>query len=342
MQFAFTEDQLALTEAASTMLQDTCQPEHLRMMLAEGRAFDEDRWGQIVEMGLIGMLAPEDRGGMGMGLADFIGIAEAAGYVALPEPLVELAGIAVPLLARLDDPGDLLSSAMGGNYVAVAHPANAFVPHASRAIALVLGDGDDIHIVEPVDLSLEPVDGFDAMRPLSRVNWTPNDETRTGTGWGDTADRGALLAAAQMVGLGQRCIDMAVAYATDRTQFGKPIGTYQAVKHLAADAQVAIEFARPVIHAAAAEFDRDSLASRARIAHAKIAAGEAADLAARNTLQMFGAMGFTREADLHFWLKRAHGLHRAWGSVADHMATVSNRIATLPTGADKTFASEVA
>ncbi len=341
MQFAFTEDQLALAEAARDMLVDTCQPENLRKMLADGSTFDEDRWGTIVEMGLPGMLAPEDRGGMGLGMADFIGIAEAAGYVALPEPLVELAGVTVPLLARLDDPNDLLGSAMGGNIVAIGHPSNPFVIHADRAIALILADGENIHLVDAVDAKCAALDGFDAFRLLSKVDWAPSASPVAGTGWGDTADRGALLAAAQMVGLGQRCIDIAVAYAMDRTQFGKPIGSYQAVKHLAADAQVAIEFARPVVHAAAAEFDTGTLASRARIAHAKIVAGEAADLASRSALQMFGAMGFTREADLHFWLKRIHGLNRAWGTQTRHMATMLERIATLPVGSDATFASEL-
>ena len=173
------------------------------------------------------------------------------------------------------------------------------------------------------------------------MDWTPTAATRVGTGWGDTADRGALLAAAQMIGLGQRCIDLAVTYAKDRLQFGKPIGSTQAVKHLVASAQVKIEFARPVVHAAAAELPLGSLAARARVAHAKIAAGEAADLSARTSVQVHGAMGMTWEVDLHFFLKRAFALHYAWGTVADHRATVLERITTLPTGPDMTFASEV-
>ena len=340
MHFAFTEDQQAINEAARSMLEETCQPADLRTMLAEGRSFDETRWDQVVAMGLPGMLAPVDCGGLGLGMADFIAIAEAAGYVALPEPLVELAGITVPLLAMVDGAGERLRAAIGGEYVALVHPANPHVTHCDRAKHFVFADGMQTRLVDRSDVTIEPLDGFDALRPLSRVSIAAGGEAVEGAH--RTADRGALLAAAQMVGIGQRCIDMAVAYAKERTQFGKAIGTYQAVKHLAADAQVAIEFARPVVYAAAAEFDQATLASRARIAHAKIAAGEAADLATRNALQIFGAMGYTREADLHFWLKRAHGLHRTWGTVADHMATVAERIAALPTGADTTFAGELA
>ena len=161
------------------------------------------------------------------------------------------------------------------------------------------------------------------------------------TGWVDTADRGALLAAAQLIGLGQRCIDLAVAYAKDRTQFGKPIGSTQAVKHLISSAQVKIEFARPVVQAAAAELTLGTLRSRARVAHAKIAAGEAADLAARTSVQVHGAMGMTWEVDLHFFLKRAFALRHAWGTAADHRTTVIQRITTLPTGPETTFAAEL-
>ena len=341
MQFAFTEDQLAITQAARDMLVETCTPPDLRKMLAETRPLDAARWQTICEMGLLGLLAPEAAGGMGMTLTDLIGIAEAAGYVGLPEPLIELAGVVIPLLASLDDNHGWLDKAIGGTIIAVGHPANPFVANADLAEALILADGDDIHIVEANAVTLTRQESFDPFRALFRVDWTPTAATRVGTGWGDTADRGALLAAAQMIGLGQRCIDLAVTYAKDRLQFGKPIGSTQAVKHLVASAQVKIEFARPVVHAAAAELPLGSLAARARVAHAKLAAGEAAALSARTSVQVHGAMGMTWEVDLHFFLKRAFALHYAWGTVADHRATVLERITTLPTGPDMTFASEV-
>ena len=157
MHFAFTEDQVAINDAVRTMLVETCTTTDLRRLLASGEPRDEARWATIIEMGLPGMLVPEAAGGMGLGLTDFVGIAEAAGYVGLPEPLVELAGVSIPLLAHLrdegfSDPGDLLGAAMGGNLVALGHPANRFVADADRAIAIVLADGDALHIVERVDV----------------------------------------------------------------------------------------------------------------------------------------------------------------------------------------------
>ena len=249
---------------------------------------------------------------------------------------------AIPLLAGLEDDRGWLARAVGGEIVALGHPANPFVADADVAAALLLDHEGEVHLVEREAVALTRQESLDPFRRLFRVDWTPAAATKVADGWGRSADRAALLAAAQMIGLGQRCIDMAVAYARDRIQFGKPIGSYQAIKHLCANAQVKIEFARPVVQAAAAEFCLDTLPARARIAHAKIVAGEAADLATRTAVQVHGAMGFTWEVDVHFFLKRVHALHRAWGTPAQHMATAIERIGTEPTGADCTFASELA
>ncbi len=341
MQFAFTEDQLAINEAAREMLVENCDTASLRAMLKDDRAVDEPRWRTICDMGLLGMLVPEAKGGMGLSLTDFIGIAEAAGYVALPEPLVEMAGITIPLLASLPDNRGLLDAAMGGNVVALGHPANQLVADADSAVALFMADGDDLHLIDRIDAKLERQESFDPFRRLFAVDWQPAPATRVAPGWGDTATRGAILAAAQMIGLAQRCIDMSVAYAKDRTQFGKAIGSYQAVKHLIANAQVKVEFARPVVHAAAAELPLGTLAAKARAAHAKIAAGEAADLAARTAVQVHGAMGMTWEVDVHFFLKRAIALKNAWGTPDAHRVTVMERMIKLRTGPDTTFATEL-
>jgi alkylation response protein AidB-like acyl-CoA dehydrogenase len=341
MEFAFTEDQLAIAQAARDMLVDTCTPTDLRRMLSAGEPRDAQRWNTIRDMGLLGLLAPEAAGGMGMALVDFVVIAEAAGYVGLPEPLVEHAGIAVPLLAAMGDE-ERLAAAIAGKTLALGYPGRAFVADADTADALLLADGDTLHLVDAADVTLTRQPSLDPFRRLFSVKWTPTAATQRNVGWSDATDRGAVLAAAQMVGLAQRSIDLAVAYARERTQFGKPIGSYQAVKHQLASAQVKIEFARPVVHAAAAEASLGTIQAKARISHAKIAAGEAADLAARTAVQVHGAMGITWEVDLHFFLKRAAALRYDWGTPAQHRARVIARITSAPTGADQTFASEAA
>ena len=178
MHFAFTEDQLALTNAARAMLIETCTTASLRAMLKDDRAIDEARWRTICEMGLPGMLAPEAAGGMGLELVDFIGIAEAAGYVGLPEPMVELAGVTIPQLSGLKDNRGMLDAALGGNHVALGHPANRYVANADSAVALLLADGEDIHLVERSAVVLERQESFDPFRtsrcdgpPLRRHWW---------------------------------------------------------------------------------------------------------------------------------------------------------------------------
>jgi alkylation response protein AidB-like acyl-CoA dehydrogenase len=336
MHFALTEDQRALIDAARTMLAETCTPSDLRRLIDAGTGHDPKRWSLIREMGLLGVLAPEEAGGLGLSLVDFVGIAEAAGYVALPEPLVDQAGLAVPLLD-----GAWLQRVLAGEIVALGHPANPFVADADLASAFLLGHDDAVYLVEKSAVSLIRETSFDPFRRLFRIDWSPAEATRLDRGWGNTLERGAVLAAAQLLGLAQRCIELAVAYAKDRIQFGKPIGSYQAVKHLLATAQVKLEFARPVVQAAAAELPLATPAARARAAHAKIAAAEAADLAARSAVQVHGAMGMTWEVDVHFFLKRALALKSAWGTPDHHVATVIERILTVPTGADATFASAV-
>jgi alkylation response protein AidB-like acyl-CoA dehydrogenase len=340
MEFALTEDQAAIAEATRAMLVESCDTASLRKMLARDDAIDDARWAIIKDMGLIGILAPESAGGLGLSFSDLAPIAESAGYVALPEPLIVQAGVAIPLLADLEDDRGWLNRAVAGEIVAVGHPFEPFVADADIAAVYLLADGDDIHLVGKEEVTITRRISLDPFRRLFEVTWVPHPSTKVGQGWEATGDRGAVLAAAQLVGLGQRCIDMAVAYAKDRQQFGKPIGSYQAIKHLVANAQVAVEFARPVMLAAAAELLRGNLAARARVAHAKIVAGDAADLAARNAVQVHGAMGMTWEVDVHFFLKRILALKGAWGDSAAHMRLVIDRMTALPTGTDRTFASE--
>jgi alkylation response protein AidB-like acyl-CoA dehydrogenase len=339
MQFAFNEDQLAIADTARQMLVETCAPTNLRALLSREGPHDAARLEAIRAMGLFGMLAPESCGGLGLAPTEFALIAEAAGYVALPEPLIEQAGVAIPLLAALQDDRGWLKAATGDQLIAVGSPINPLVLDADSAAALLLADGEDVHLVERHAVQLVRADSIDPLRRLYRVQWAPTRATRVGRGWSQAIDLGALWTAGQLIGLAQRAVDLAVAYAKQRIQFGKPIGSYQAVKHLLAGAQVKIEFARPVFHAAAAEAAA-SPGEWARISHAKLAATQAADTAMRASLQVHGAMGYTWECDLHFYLKRALALGYSWGDAAYHRARVIRRLRTLPIGPEFTFATE--
>jgi alkylation response protein AidB-like acyl-CoA dehydrogenase len=348
MNFTFSDDQNMMAEAARQILVDACTSERLRAQMAEGTARDDRRWATLAENGLTAVMAPEDVGGLGLGASDFVRIAEAAGYVVLPEPLVEHAGVALPMLAAAAPDHPWLAEAVDGRRtLSIGHPINPFVADADTAGGLLLADGDAVYLVGTDPAILVREDSIDPFRRLYRVDWTPSKSTRIADGeagallWRAALDRGALFSAAQCLGLAQRSVDLAVAYAQERQQFGKPIGAFQAVKHHLATAQVKIEFARPVVHAASAVLEHDTLQSRARISHAKIVAAEAADLAARTSIQVHGAMGYSWEVDVHLFLKRALALTYAWGDPTFHSRRVQARIFGAPVGADQTFSNGV-
>jgi alkylation response protein AidB-like acyl-CoA dehydrogenase len=337
MDFTFTEEQQMVADTARALFADTCTPDDWRKLMEAGETRDPARWRQIVDAGFTALLIPEAAGGIGLSELDFAVIAEAAGYVALPDPLVESAGVAAPLLAALAPSHPMLADPLAS--IAIAHPANPLVADADSAAAILLHRDGEAFVATPDRVRLTRRASIDPFRRLFAVEW--DGATPLGAAdWDLALDRGALFAAAQGLGLAQRAIDMSVAYAQDRQQFGKPIGSYQAVKHHLASAQVAIEFARPVVYAAAAQIGQRDVYARARISHAKIVALEAADQAARAAIQVHGAMGYSWEVDVHLFLKRTLALTGQWGTPAFHRARIAERIFTRPVGPDQTFARE--
>lgn len=339
MDFRLTEEQEMLTETVEALLRESCGSADLRRMLDESAARDTQRWDAIVAMGLPGVMAPENLGGSALGATEMALVATACGYWLLPEPLVEQAGVVLPMLAELDEA--LAARVIAGEIVAIGHPVHPFVADADSAVALLLADGEAIHLVPREAVTLVRQPSFDPFRRLFRVDWTPSAATRIGHGsaaqalWDTALDRGALFGGAQLLGIAQRAVDMAAAYAKERQQFGKSIGGFQAVKHLLANAQIKIEFARPVVLAAAAS--DVSGHNRARISHARLAAAAAADVATHAAVQVHGAMGFSWEVDVHFLLKRATALGQAWGTAAFHRQRVAAHVLSAQLGPDCTF-----
>ena len=320
---------------ARRLFLDKCTPTHLRRLLGSGERRDAARWQAIVDAGLTTILVPECAAGMGLAEIDFVQVAEAAGYVALPEPLVESAGIAVPMLAAIDPSHPLLLDTSLS--IAIAHPCNPWVADADGAAALLMYRGGHTYLIDGSEVSLTRQESIDPFRRLFEVHWRPAAPITTlGSIWDDALNRGALFAAAQCLGLAQRTLDLAVDYAKTRSQFGKPIGSYQAIKHLLATVLVKLEFARPVLYAAAAQFALNSNYSRALISHAKLVAAEVADLSARTAIQVHGAMGMTWEVDLHFFFKRTLALTYAWGDPAFHRGRLQDHV--LPVESHRTAA----
>ena len=336
MRFCFDDEQLRFQESVRGMLGKECSPERLRALSTSETGRSPELWAKLAEIGLLGLLAPEQHLGLGLSEVDAVLALEETGRVALAEPVVEAACIGARMLEEIGH-NDLASRwlpaiASGEAIVTVAHPANAFVADAHVADLLLLVHADEIHAIERSDVQLTHQPSIDPLRRLYTVDWKPTPGTRVASGesaeraLAAAYDRGAWATAAQLVGVAQGLVDAAVKYSCQREQFGQLIGAFQALKHMLASVAVKIEFARPVLQRAAfaianASADRDVAAS-----HAKAAASEAAAMAAKAALQVHGAIGYTWEVDLHLWMKRAWSLDQSWGSAAAHRARIADRI----------------
>jgi alkylation response protein AidB-like acyl-CoA dehydrogenase len=348
MHFAFTDQQTEFRDTVRQILIKECTPDDLRAAFGAPAARGP-RWSLLAEIGVVGLTVPEEHGGLGLGLLDLVLLLEEAGRVALPEPLLETTALLAPLVAgpllagssadtAAEQHGTLLAAIAAGSVAAcVAEP-----PSRSRPVAGAVGAdvfvlftdggqaGPQIHLVGQDRLEVTPSPSLDPTRRRGIIDWTPTGETLVASGTAAqvatqaTIDRAAVATAAELLGLCDRMIGMTAEYAKARHQFGKPIGSFQAVKHLLANAAVKLEFARPLVYAAAWHLDRGDAGDHAsRIAStAKAYASDAASEAARVALQVHGAIGYTWECDVHLFLKRTWALAEAWGSAAEHRQRV--------------------
>ncbi len=307
MRFAYSDDLGALKEGTRAFLDGQNPPERLR------REGGLELWAALEDMGLVDITAS-------VSLAEAIALFEEVGRAALPEPLADTAVIAAPLLELLGAG----SRRPQGARVAICHPDAPYANHADSADFILIVDEQRVVWLEREAAELAPVRSIDPWRKLFIV--TGQGETLAE---GDAAREacryaaalGATTAAAELLGLADRMIDLAVAYAGTREQFGQAIGSFQAVKHLLANARVKLEFARPVVYRASVALD-----SAVAVSHAKVAATDAALFAAEQAIQVHGGMGYTYEADLHYFMKRAWALAGIWGSRERHLAVVEQAV----------------
>lgn len=335
MDFTFNEDQLLFQESVHDFLVAEVSPEKIRELWQTDSGRSDALWAQLAELGLTGLTVPEDFGGLGMNELDFVLLAQECGYVALPEPLVQTVLVAVPTLLQANNSvvNDywLPKIAAGEARVCVGLERNLLVEDAHVADLLLLEKAGGFYAVEHAEVKVEFNESIDPSRKLFSVSFDERNATLLAEG--DAAkelieaafNRGALGAAAQCLGLAQRMVDISVQYTSERQQFGVAIGTFQAVKHHMANIAYKLEYAKcPVARAAYALANNLSTAT-VNVSHAKFVAAEVAELAAKNCIQVHGAMGYTWEVDLHIFMKKAWALSQTWGNAALH----KNRIADV-------------
>lgn len=331
MEFGFDEDQRLFQSTVRAFLEAECPPERVRELWESPAGHSPELWAGLAELGLTGLRVPESQGGLGMDEVGSVLLFEETGRAALPGALVATAAVAAPLLTELG--GELAERwlgpiARGEAVAAVGDPQSPLLADAKPAGLLLLFRGDEVHALGPEALALERQPADDPGRRVYAARWEPAPGTRVAAGAAGRAlreaalDRGALASAAELVGVAGRLVELSAAYACQRRQFGKPIGSFQAVKHMLASAKVELEYARPAVERAAWSVARGAAARALHVSMAKLLASEAAALAARTALQVHGAIGYTWEQDLHLWMRRAWSLEMAWGRRAFHRSRV--------------------
>jgi len=345
VRFGFTDDQLAFREGVRDLLEKECPPEVVRAAWPQGGsgagaradgAAVEGVWCKLAEMGVLGMLAPEARGGMGLDELDLVLVLEETGYAAVPLPVVEHAAIAVPMMAQSTSGPEPLAALLDGTTrVSVAAEPWTVVPWIGAVDRLIVQEGNDAHLVDARTFAPGSPDGaVDGARRTAVPSRVPGDGERqvlvSGTAgrraWELAFDRGALGSAAQLIGLSRRMLDLTVAYVGERRQFGAPVGSFQAVKHHLADALLHLSFARPAVYRAAHSVARDTPTRARDVSMAKAMASDAARLVGSKALQCHGAVGYTVEYDLHLYLKRAWALAATWGTASWHCDRVGRAL----------------
>ena len=308
MDFELTDDQVALCDGIWDLCQGRFDIDTVRG-LADCGGVDRRLWAELAETGVFSLLVPEEDGGVGLGWAEAGLVYEQLGRALVPGPLVGTllaAGVVddevVGLIERTD--------------------GSALVEYPDVLDALLVVDDHGVWRVGAAELSAEAAQSVDPLTPVGRVADLPQGERVDDPhGW---ANRAVFLCSALQVGLAAGARELAVAYALERQQFGKPIGQFQAVKHMCADMYSREEVARAALYYAGCVLDAPELGDTSRaVSGTRILAAEAADHNGKDCVQIHGGMGFTWEVDAHLYLKRAWALTPCFGSLDEHAERIA-------------------
>ena len=306
---------------------------------APGRAV----WRQLAGLGVTGLAVPERCGGLGASPLDLVVACQELGHHALPGPVPESLAAVPQLLAGLaaggpgaGGPVRGLAGRAGGRQLLgtlAAPPLLRYAPDTGAAGLVLLAEGASVWLAD----AGTPHRSVDSTRRLAELHGTELLAEAAGVVH-RAVQLGTLASAAQLLGAGRALLETSVRHAAQRAQFGRPIGSFQAVKHQLADVAIGLEFAQPLLDAAAVTVAAGRGASsgaRRDVSAAKVACADAAYRAARTALQVHGAIGYTEEHDLSLWLAKVRALVPAWGSQAYHRAIVLAAVTGRTGGAER-------
>jgi alkylation response protein AidB-like acyl-CoA dehydrogenase len=332
MDFDFSPEQYMLRDTVRDLLRRECTPAAVRAAWASPTGRSPERWRKLAELGVVGLTIPEEHGGAGMDEVDLVLILEEAGRSLLPEPLLETTAVGAPLLARAGS--DELRSrwlphiASGEAGVTVGLAGSPYVADATADLVILEREGA-LHVVTQDRLTLQPLRSMDGARRLFAVTAELGDDTVLSTSPADArwaSDHAAAATAAELVGVAGAMLDMTVGYVKQREQFGRKVGSFQAVQHKLAETLMLVESARAAVYYAAWALASDAPDASIAASVAKAYASDAERRANAEALQLHGGIGFTWEHDLHLWLKRGKALELQHGDADLHRRRIADWI----------------
>jgi alkylation response protein AidB-like acyl-CoA dehydrogenase len=356
MNFEFTDDQRAIKRTARDFLAARYKPETVRTLAESEHGFTDEQWRELAALGWVGVIVPEDDGGLGLGAVELVVIQEEMGYALAPSPFFSSVCAALLLVAAGTPaqrekwlpglcsgelrgtvavwdtgagwaPDHSEAEAVGGTLSAV----KIAVPDAGTADLLLVAGADGQHYAverNAPGVSVVPQQSLDPTRKLSRVELDGVQVEALAHEPEGIAHAYATIVtalAAENVGVAQRAMEMAIAYAGDRKQFERPIGSFQAIAHRCAQMLLEVEGARSLSYWAGWALDHEPETASRAASMAKAYGSDAGFRVCASSIQVHGGIGFTWEHDLHFYLKRAKANAHAFGDARWHR----DRVATL-------------
>jgi len=364
MYFDLNDEQSQIEETARKFLTARYKPDRVRELAESENGFEQSDWEEMAELGWTGLALPEEWGGQGLGTVELVTVFEQMGYTLAPSPLLSttIAGLALATcgsdeqrdkylrpLAEGTSRGtvalfDAGSQARIGEFEMEAESGGDGTTLNGEKVLVMDAGSADFMLVATADgkrhvvstgadgVTITPETSIDLTRRLFSVRFdgvqVPASDTLPGDGpdYYAVFGRACVALSAELAGIAQRCLEMSVAYAGERQQFGRPIGSYQAVSHRCAQMLLETENARSLTYYAAwtADAEPDSLQHAASMA--KAYASDAGWRVANAAIQVHGGIGFTWEHDLHFFLKRARADAAAFGDARWHRARVAGDV----------------
>jgi alkylation response protein AidB-like acyl-CoA dehydrogenase len=310
------DERQLLRQTVAALVDKHASPEAVRRAMESPRGYDESLWTLLCEqVGVAALVVPEEMGGAGGELADAAAVLEELGRSLVPTPLLGTTLAELGLLAGDEPDGETLEQlAAGASIGAVVFDRDYVINGDIADVVLAVEDG---RILRWSDVTAETVHTLDPTRRLARV--TPGASTVIGSNPG-MIDIAAILLAAEQIGAAARCLELTVEYTQQRVQFGRPIGSFQALKHRMADMYVAVQSARAVIG--------DAIESPTPVtaAMARLAASEAFCAVAGDAIQLHGGIAITWEHDMQLYFKRAHTSAQLFGPPREQLKRLESEV----------------